>query len=93
MRSLLIFYLEDCGYCRKAKKAMAELLEEEPRFRAVAQKWIEESLEPELADRYDYYAVPSVFADGEKLFEAHIGMSAEDIKRELRQALELAVSS
>ena len=53
---------------------------------------IEESREPELADRYDYYAVPSCYVGGEKLFEAHIGMSYEDIKREVKRVLEAALA-
>ncbi len=40
--------------------------------------------------KYDSYAVPSFFADGEKLFEAYLGMSYEEIKAQGRKVLDLA---
>lgn len=90
MKDVLMFYLDDCGYCRKAQQALEELMDELPAARSVPITKIEESREPALADRYDYYAVPTFYVDGVKLFEAHIGMSYEDIKREVRRVLEFA---
>lgn len=87
-----MFYLEDCGYCHKARRALAELAEELPGVDLRKIRMVEESLEPEFADRYDYYAVPTFYLDGKKLFEAHIGMSYEDIKREVRRVLEAALA-
>ena len=49
--------------------------------------------EPELAEQYDYYAVPSFFDGKEKLFEAHLFMSYEDIRDEVRRVLDYALSS
>ena len=92
MKEILLFYLEDCGYCHKARRALKELMDELPGASALRITAIEESREPELADRYDYYAVPSFYVDGVKLFEAHIGMSYEDIKREVRRVLEAALA-
>ena len=92
MKDVLIFYLEDCGYCHKARRALAELMEELPGAKELKITMIEESREPELAERYDYYAVPSCYVGGEKLFEAHIGMSYEDIKREVKRVLEAALA-
>ena len=69
MKDVLMFYLDDCGYCRNARLALDELFAETPAYRDLKITKIEESREPELADRYDYYAVPSFFVDGEKRFE------------------------
>ena len=35
MKALTMFYLEDCGYCAKARKALEELYEENPAYREV----------------------------------------------------------
>ena len=92
MKEILMFYLDDCGYCRKAHQALDELRGELPGAEKLTITKIEESREPELADRYDYYAVPTFYIDGVKFFEAHIGMSYDDIKREVRRVLEAALA-
>ena len=91
MKEVLMFYLEDCGYCQKARRALDELFEADPRYRQIPLTRIEESRQPELADRYDYYAVPSFFVDGKKIFEARLFMSYEDIKAGTRAALDAAL--
>ncbi len=91
MKEVLMFYLESCGYCDKARRALDELFEENPAYRQVPLTRIEESREPELADRYDYYAVPTFFVDGKKIFEARLFMSFEDIKAGTKAALDAAM--
>ncbi|MBQ9632618.1 MAG: thioredoxin family protein [Lachnospiraceae bacterium] len=93
MKQLTMFYLEDCGYCAKARKALEELCSENPEYQKIPIQMIEESREPELADQYDYYAVPSFFDRKEKLFEAHLFMSYEDIRNEVRRVLDYALSA
>ena len=92
MKSLTMFYLNDCGYCAKARRALEELYAEKPEYREIPIHMIEESREPELADQYDYYAVPSFFDGKKKLFEAHLFMSYEDIREEIRQVLDYALT-
>ena len=92
MRPLTMFYLEDCGYCTKARKALSELYEENAAYKSVPIEMIEESRQPDLADRYDYYAVPSFFDGKEKLFEAHLFMSYEDIRAEVKRVLDYAMA-
>ena len=48
-----MFYLNDCGYCAKARRALEELYAEKPEYREIPIHMIEESREPELADQYD----------------------------------------
>ena len=93
MKQLTMFYLDDCGYCTKARRALEELYAENLGYRDVPIQMIEESREPELADQFDYYAVPSFFDGKEKLFEAHLFMSYEDIRDEVRQVLDYALSA
>ena len=91
MKSLTMFYLDDCGYCAKAMRALDELYTENPRYREVPITKIEESQNPEIADRYDYYAVPTFFDEDKKLFEAHLFMSYEAIREEVKRALDYAL--
>ncbi len=92
MKKLTMFYLATCGYCDKAFRALEELYAARPEYRAVEIEKIEESQQPELADRYDYYAVPSFFDGDRKLFEAHLFMSYEDIREEVRRVLDYALA-
>ena len=46
----------------------------------------------ELADQYDYYAVPSFFDGKKKLFEAHLFMSYENIRDEIGRVLDYALT-
>ena len=88
-----MFYLEDCGYCAKARQALEELFRENPAYRDLPLTRIEESRQPELADQYDYYAVPTYFVDGRKIFEARLFMSHEDIKAGTKAALDAALEA
>ena len=45
-----------------------------------------------IADQYDYYAVPSFFDGKKKLFEAHLFMSYENIRDEIRRVLDYALA-
>ena len=93
MKKLTLFYLDSCGYCQKAFRALEELSAANPAYAAVEIDKHEESREPELADRYDYYAVPSFFVDGDKRFEAHIGMSYEMIRDAVKSVLDYALEA
>ena len=92
MKAITMFYLDDCGYCHRAHRAMDELMAENPAYRDIPITKIEESREPELAARYDYYATPTFYVGDEKLFEAHIGMSYDMIKAEVRRVLDAALA-
>ena len=92
MKAITMFYLDNCGYCAKARRALAELYEVDPAYKEVPITMIEESREPALADTYDYYAVPSFFDGKTKLFEAHLFMSYEDIRDEVKKFLDYALA-
>ena len=92
MKVLTMFYLADCGYCSKAFRALDELYSETQAYRNIPIITIEESDYPDLADQYDYYAVPTFFDGNKKLFEAHLFMSYEEIRAELRRVLDYALS-
>ena len=91
MKSLTMFYLDDCGYCTKAFRALDELYSHNPVYRKIPIKMIEESQQPDIANQYNYYAVPSFFDGKDKLFEAHLFMSYEDILNEVHSVLDYAL--
>lgn len=92
MKKITMFYLEDCGYCHKARQAMSELKKENPAYNKLAIKMVEESQEPEYADQFDYYATPTYYVGDDKIFEAHIGMTYDDIKAEVRNVFDQALA-
>ena len=74
---LTAFILPHCPYCRQAKELIGELRAERPELSAVEIEYIDESLQSELADRYDYYRV------GKKLYEADPLWSREEARKRL----------
>ncbi len=92
MRELEVFYLRSCPYCRNAQRAVAELTEENPAYGTVPIRWIEESEEPAIAEARDYYSVPTIYLDGEKLYEAHFTHSYAVIREKFREAFDRALA-
>ena len=52
---------------------------------------MEESKQPEVAAKYDYYYVPTLFCGAEKLYEARPGQSYDEVKTCLKVALDRAL--
>ncbi len=90
MEKLTIFYLEGCPYCRNAMRAVKEL-EAELGFDADRLEWVEERKNAALADRYDYYRVPSVFWGERKLYECSPADDYVAIKQNLKRAFAQAL--
>ena len=80
---LTAFILPRCPYCLQMRELIAELRAERPELAAVEIDFIDESAEPALADRYDYYRVPSFFLGEKKLYEANPLWTREEAKRRL----------
>ncbi len=91
MKTLTLFYLTTCPYCIKADRAIRELCAQDPKYREVSFDRVEESLHPEIADRYDYYYVPTVFDGKTKLYEASPSQDYESIKASMKGVLDHAV--
>ena len=53
-----MFILKNCPYCRQALKDLDALLAD-PRYQNLRITKIDEGENPELADQYDYYYVPT----------------------------------
>ena len=88
MKEIKLFYLTHCPYCHNARRAIEELIRDNPAYGDICVVWSEESEKPELAEQYDYYYVPSVFFAGEKLYEAHPSESYEDCRKNMKAAFD-----
>jgi thiol-disulfide isomerase/thioredoxin len=79
MKPIKLFYLKNCPFCKRALSYIDELKKREE-YKEIVIEMIEESEEPEIADRYDYYYVPTFYVEGEKVHEAGITQDeVEDI--------------
>lgn len=86
MKSVTLFYLRNCPYCKRALQYIADARAAHPELAAVEIETVEESEQPEVADRYDYYYVPTFYVDGVKVHEG--GISADEVEALLRRALD-----
>ena len=69
MKDILMFTMAACPYCRAAHRWMEEILQEHPQYRDIPIQIIDEVQQPEIANRYDYYFVPTYYVDGVKVHE------------------------
>ena len=84
---LTAFILPRCPYCLQMRELVEELRAERDELAAVEIEFIDESAQPELAERYDYYRVPSFFKGRDKLYEANPLWSRSEVKRMLEEML------
>lgn len=86
MKRIQLFYLKNCPFCKKAFRYIEAAKAAHPELQGLEIELIEESEEPEVADRYDYYYVPTFYIDGVKVHEG--GIYPEEMEPLLRKALE-----
>ena len=85
MTKITMFVVENCPYCREALRFIDELYKTDKRYRDVPLEKIDENHHPEIANKYDYYYVPTFYI-GEK--KAHEGAaSLKIVKRVFDEAL------
>lgn len=81
-----LFYLKTCPFCKKALRYIDEAKAAHPELADVAIEMIEESEQPDVADQFDYYYVPTFYVYGVKVHEG--GIYPDEVERILRQAHE-----
>ena len=84
MKPVKLFYLKNCPFCKKALRYIEEARAAHPELAAVGIEMIEESEQPELADTFDYYYVPTFYVGGVN----EGGVYPEEVEKILRSALE-----
>ena len=88
MKKITLFYLSDCPYCHNARKALEELKKENPAYEKIEIDWIEDSEHPEVAEKYDYYYVPTMYVENRKLYEAKPSESYVACKENVKAVLD-----
>lgn len=86
MKRVQLFYLKNCPFCKKALQYIDTVKASVPELADLQIELIEESEEPAVADRYDYYYVPTFYIDGVKVHEG--GIYPDEMEPLLRKALE-----
>ena len=74
MKTLRIFTLRNCPYCKQALSYIDELTETNEMYKGIKLEIIDEKEQKELADSYDYYYVPSFYYKEKKLSEGAVTM-------------------
>ena len=90
MKKLTMIEMEGCPYCANAHRAIETLRAEG--YEAVQVDFIDENKEPAKTEPFagQYYYVPSIFMDGEKLYEAQPGQSYDKIYGEVKRVFDAA---
>ena len=90
MKTLTMIEMEGCPYCENAHRAMEALRTEG--YEGVEIDFIDENKEPAKTQPFagQYYYVPSIFMDGEKLYEAQPGHSYDKIYAEVKRVFDAA---
>ena len=86
------FVLARCPYCLQARELIEELRAERPELASIELEIIDEARHPALAERYDYYRVPSFFLGERKLYEADPLWDRAEAKRRLGEMFDLALN-
>ena len=86
MKNVKLFYLKQCPFCKKAIRYIEELKAQYTELACVDIEMIEESEQADVADKFDYYYVPTFYVDGVKEHEG--GIYTEEVEKILRKALE-----
>lgn len=86
MKNVKFFYLKQCPFCKKAIRYIEELKAQYTELACVDIEMIEESEQADVADKFDYYYVPTFYVDGVKEHEG--GIYPEEVEKILRKALE-----
>lgn len=69
MKAITMFETSWCPYCKKAHEIMKELIQENQNYEKIKVNIIDEELHPEIANKYNYYYVPTFYLDTEKVHE------------------------
>ena len=80
MKKITMFMMESCPYCKAARKWMNELFESDVKYTEIPLTLIDETKQPDLAAKFDYYYVPTYYTDDVKV---HEGAASFDIVKKV----------
>ena len=85
MKDITMFMMKTCPYCQAAFRMMDKLYSENEAYKTLTVNLIDETEHPEIANKYDYYRVPTYYVGEEKLHEGAANIT--DVKRVFDTAL------
>ena len=80
MKEVILFTMKFCPYCVNAKRYMKKIFKENPEYKDVPLRIVDENAERDVASKYDYYYVPTYYVDGVKV---HEGVPTKEIVEEV----------
>jgi thiol-disulfide isomerase/thioredoxin len=80
MKSITMFETSWCPHCKQAHIFMEEIKNDNPKYKDLNIRYIDEDQEPDLASQYDYYYVPTYYLDSVKF---HEGIPNKEVLRTL----------
>lgn len=95
MKTLTMIEMQGCPYCANAHRAIDALRAEGGAYADVSVELIDENREPARTQPFagQYYYVPSLFLDGEKLYEAQPGDSYDKIYAAVKRSFDAVTMS
>lgn len=84
MKEILLFVMEGCPHCDLAMQYQAALLSQRPQWRDIPLRIVDETVETDFANGFDYYYVPTYYVGEEKVHEGHA--EPADVERVFRLA-------
>jgi thiol-disulfide isomerase/thioredoxin len=69
MKDVKLFMFDGCPHCKKALELVAELLAAHPEYAPIPFAVIDERKHPEIAEKYDYFYVPTFYTGDVKMME------------------------
>jgi len=69
MKEVKMFMFEGCPHCQRAEEMITEIFAEHPEYASVPFTVIDERKNPEIAEEYDYYYVPTFYTGDVKMME------------------------
>ncbi len=69
MKEVKMFMFDGCPHCKRAKEMIVEIFAAHPEYAKVSFTVIDENKNPEIADQYDYYYVPTFYTGDVKMME------------------------
>ena len=87
MKKITMFTMASCPYCKAALRYMEQLQNEYPQYNSLEIEKIDEKVYPDIADRYDYFYVPTYYVGDIKLHEGPSTLEA------IKQVFDAALSN
>ncbi|MDD2797054.1 MAG: thioredoxin [Bacteroidales bacterium] len=72
MKNLTIFIQPNCPFCKNALRFIDEIKKEDAKYNQIEIELVNELVEVERADSFDYYYVPTFYDGNTKLHEGGI---------------------